>query len=216
MVRTSDSQWRSHNCPGFDPSILGHWGIWERKMKKFWIKKTKDTALWVAVLAGVGISLLISFESLAGVALIKKKNHIFLIHKEIQSGAVAMQVIYGEGLPNIWENKKKCANISPYMRRPLFIYDFATAPLWISLYIRKIFFSFLSVWDLFSAVSLNHYLALDINLHCTENSKQIFPEMKLRSLIPNFCISICERFIYSLDRSAYFAVLRWRTDRRNV
>ncbi len=29
---------------------------------------------------------------------------------------------------------RKCENISPYMRRPLVIYDFATAPLWISLY----------------------------------------------------------------------------------
>jgi hypothetical protein len=27
---------------------------------------------------------------------------------------------------------KKCKNISPYMRRPLDIYDYATAPLWIS------------------------------------------------------------------------------------
>ncbi len=40
----------------------------------------------------------------------------------------------------------KCANISTYMRRPLLIYDFATAPLWISLYMRKIWFSFLSVY----------------------------------------------------------------------
>ncbi len=38
---------------------------------------------------------------------------------------------------------RKCANISPYMRRPLVIYDFATAPFWISLYMRKIWFSFL-------------------------------------------------------------------------
>ncbi len=30
---------------------------------------------------------------------------------------------------------RKWANISPYMRRPLVIYDFATAPFWISLYI---------------------------------------------------------------------------------
>jgi hypothetical protein len=30
----------------------------------------------------------------------------------------------------------------PYMRRPLVINDFATAPLWISLYMRKILFSF--------------------------------------------------------------------------
>ncbi len=40
------------------------------------------------------------------------------------------------------------ANISPYMRRPLVIYDFATAPFWISLYMRKILFSFLSVQPL--------------------------------------------------------------------
>jgi hypothetical protein len=40
--------------------------------------------------------------------LIKKKIKIFPINKEIQSGAVA--------------------NISPYLRRPLVIYDFATAP----------------------------------------------------------------------------------------
>ncbi len=28
VVRASDSQWRSRNCPGFDPSILWHSGIW--------------------------------------------------------------------------------------------------------------------------------------------------------------------------------------------
>ncbi len=33
------------------------------------------------------------------------------------------------------------------MRRPLVIYDFATAPFWNSLYLRKIWFSFLSVWN---------------------------------------------------------------------
>ena len=33
----------------------------------------------------------------------------------------------------------------PYMSRPLVIYDFATAPFWISLYMRKVRFSFLSV-----------------------------------------------------------------------
>jgi hypothetical protein len=54
----------------------------------------------------------------------KKENRIFLIYREIQSGAVAKSymrkgfLIYG-----------KCANISLYMRRPLVIYDFGTAPL---------------------------------------------------------------------------------------
>jgi hypothetical protein len=52
--------------------------------------------------------------------------------------------------------------------------------------------------------------------HCTENSKQIFSEMKLRGLIPNFYIQISEQFIYSHNRSAFFAVLRLRTDRGNT
>jgi hypothetical protein len=32
---------------------------------------------------------------------------------------------------------KKCTNISPFMRSPLVIYDFATAPFRISLYMRE-------------------------------------------------------------------------------
>ncbi len=39
----------------------------------------------------------------------------------------------------------KYLRISSYIRKPFLIYDFATAPLWISLYTRKIWFSFLSV-----------------------------------------------------------------------
>ncbi len=43
---------------------------------------------------------------------------------------------------------RKCENISPYMRRPLVIYDFATALFWISSYMRIILFYFLSVkWE---------------------------------------------------------------------
>ncbi len=39
------------------------------------------------------------------------------------------------------------------MRRPLAIYVFATDPFWISLYMRKIWFSFLSVWTVLVIVS---------------------------------------------------------------
>ncbi len=49
--------------------------------------------------------------------------------------------------------KKKCFPIYEEVRKYLVIYeeavgifDFATAPFWISLYIRKIYFSFLSVY----------------------------------------------------------------------
>jgi hypothetical protein len=54
----------------------------------------------------------------------KKENQIFLIYKEIQSGAVANSYmtnglfIYGEIFLHF-----------PYIRKPFLIYDFATAPL---------------------------------------------------------------------------------------
>jgi hypothetical protein len=38
VARASDSLCRSRNCPGFDPSILRHSGIWGRQMKQCWIK----------------------------------------------------------------------------------------------------------------------------------------------------------------------------------
>ncbi len=50
---------------------------------------------------------------------------------------------------------RKFANISPYMTRPLVIYDFVTAPFWISLYMRKILFYFLSVYLPTCWISLN-------------------------------------------------------------
>ncbi len=40
---------------------------------------------------------------------------------------------------------RKCANISPFMRRLLVIYDFAIALFWIFWYMKKIWFSFLSL-----------------------------------------------------------------------
>jgi hypothetical protein len=63
----------------------------------------------------------------------KKENKIFLIYKEIQSGAVAKSYMRKGFL--IYEEMRK---YSSYMRRPLVIYDFATAPFRISLYMRKI------------------------------------------------------------------------------
>ncbi len=62
----------------------------------------------------------------------KKENQIFLIYKESQSGAVATASSY----------IGKYLRISSYIRKPFLTYDFATAPLWISLYMRKIRFSF--------------------------------------------------------------------------
>jgi hypothetical protein len=73
----------------------------------------------------------------------KKENQIFLIYKEIQSGAVKI---------HIWLTASsymgKYFRISSYIRKHFLIYDFTTAPFWISLYMRKILFYFLSVrWN---------------------------------------------------------------------
>jgi hypothetical protein len=54
----------------------------------------------------------------------KKENKIFLICKEIQSGAVAKSYMRKGFL--IYEEMH---NYFPYMKRPLVIFDFATAPL---------------------------------------------------------------------------------------
>ncbi len=78
---------------------------------------------------------------------------------------------------------RKCANISPYMRRPLVIYDFATAPLWITLYMRKSRFSFLSV-RLFVRKNTNNMHKTALQRQNTEISKQIFPEKEYRGLSP--------------------------------
>jgi hypothetical protein len=43
----------------------------------------------------------------------------------------------------IYEEMRKYLII--YEKRPLVIHDFATAPFWISIYMRKMLFSFLSV-----------------------------------------------------------------------
>jgi hypothetical protein len=72
----------------------------------------------------------------------KKENQIFLIYKEIQGVAVAKSFMTN-GL--LIQYMGKYLRISSYIRKPFPIYDFATAPLWISLYMRKIWFTFLSV-----------------------------------------------------------------------
>ncbi len=70
----------------------------------------------------------------------KKENQIFLIYKEIQNVAYAKSymtnslLMYGPYL-----------RVSLYIRKPFLICDFATASFWISSYMRKILFYFLSV-----------------------------------------------------------------------
>jgi hypothetical protein len=59
---------------------------------------------------------------------------MFLIYKEIQKGAVPKSCMTNGHL-----------NMVKYLRKFFFIYDFATDPIWLSFYMKKISFSFLSV-----------------------------------------------------------------------
>ncbi len=61
----------------------------------------------------------------------KKENKISLIYKKFRIEQLQR---------HIW------LTASSYIRKPFLIYDFATAPLWIFFYMRKIRFSFLSVY----------------------------------------------------------------------
>jgi hypothetical protein len=58
----------------------------------------------------------------------------------------------------------KYLRISSYIRKPFLVHDFATAPLRISLYMRKIWFSFLSVYYLYLLFFLLIILCLHPNL----------------------------------------------------
>ncbi len=64
------------------------------------------------------------------------------MYQEIQKGSGAKSYIW---LTASSSYMVKNLRISSYIRKPFLIYDFATDPIWISLYMRKIFFSFLSV-----------------------------------------------------------------------
>jgi hypothetical protein len=73
----------------------------------------------------------------------EKEKKIFLIYKEIQNGAVAKSYMRKGFL--IYKEMRKCLLIL-YLRRPLFIYDFAIAPFRISLYEENMIF-FFTVWQ---------------------------------------------------------------------
>ncbi len=92
--------------------------------------------------------------------LIKKENQIFLIQ---YIGKFRMEQLQS----HIWQmatsHMGKYFRISSYIRKPFLIYDFATAPLWISLHMRKIWFSFLSVQSAYTRYE--RYIYFEVRLH---------------------------------------------------
>ncbi len=76
----------------------------------------------------------------------KKENQIFLKYKEIQTRSVAKSYMTITAASYM----RKYLRISSYVRKPYLIHDFATAPH--SLYMRKILFTFLSVWHMMNKI----------------------------------------------------------------
>ncbi len=72
----------------------------------------------------------------------KKENKIFLIYEEILRDRAQSMHIWLTASSYMMNYLR----ISSYIRKPFLIYDFATDPIWISIHMRKILFSFLSVF----------------------------------------------------------------------
>jgi hypothetical protein len=81
-----------------------------------------------------------------------KKKNIKFPHILGNSDGIRCKVIYEVRLPNIWAFPHilvspssyivKYLSIASNITNPFLIYDFATDPIWIALYMKKIFFSF--------------------------------------------------------------------------
>ncbi len=85
---------------------------------------------------------------------VSKNNRFTLIKQKIKFASYIRKVRRKRLQSHIWltasSNMNKYLHISSYIRKPFLVYDFATAPVWISLHMRKIYFSFLSVHNIFT------------------------------------------------------------------
>ncbi len=75
----------------------------------------------------------------------KKEKEIFLKYKKIQMGSVAKSYKRKDFL--IYEEILKYLIIYEEAVSHIWLFDFATDPFWTSVFMRKIFFTFLSVHD---------------------------------------------------------------------
>ncbi len=98
-------------------------------------------------------------------------------------------------------------HISSYIWKPFFIYDFATNPIWISLYMRKNLFSFLSVWLSATSVCYSSRLPRNSRIGTFYNYYSFF-------IIKNyiFCLVFCILEAYQNHKccSGFPALFHWR------
>ncbi len=137
---------------------------------------TSGSGLAALLLALFGISVSASGLILLGLQVI---IHVFtLIKNKIKFFSYIRKFRVEQLQCHIWLTASlsmgKYLRISSYIRKPFLIYDFATASLWISLYMRKIWFSFLSVHH--TVEHQQHELLSTAKNQLPKNWQQIFPE----------------------------------------
>ena len=96
-------------------------------------------------------TLLEVLSNIANCLIMYRRSDPTLIKKKIKFSPFIRKFKLEQLQSHIWLTASsyigKYLRISSYIRKPFLIYDFATAPFRISLYMRKILFSFLSVQE---------------------------------------------------------------------
>ncbi len=85
--------------------------------------------------------------------------HYTMIKKKRKFSSYIRKFIIEQLQSHIWPTASSYLSISSYIRKHFLINDFSTAPLWISLHMRKISFYFLSVYCEQYCACLGHFLA---------------------------------------------------------
>jgi hypothetical protein len=114
----------------------------------------------------------------------KKEKKIFLIYKEIQKGSVAKSINWQP--LHIWLNI--CAFPHICIRKPFLIYDFAPDPIWVSLYLSKILFSFYQCNS--KHCSLENVLIGLYNVHLSLLFQRVPFFAKTKEISRNFALSL--------------------------
>ncbi len=97
----------------------------------------------------------------------------------------------------------KYFGISSYIRKPFLIYEFATAPLWISLYIRKVWFSFLSVYACTKTVHCSYCILIAL---CPRLLSPCFSAPHNRITKFSNLLNIDQRGILTMKSSAKYLI----------
>ncbi len=130
----------------------------------------KKSLLFIVTLVCVFILIFAPFSAVYTVQYLVGFFYSARIKKKIKFSSYIRKFRVEQLQSHIWLTDSwymgKYLRISSYIRKPFLIYDFATDPLWISLYMRKIWFSFLSVCKIATSHAAKHSLPPSLIYTC--------------------------------------------------